>query len=122
MNSISAAAYRESIKKPKRSKYNNVKTTVDGITFDSKAEAKYYQNLKLLEMAGEVEGVELQTPFALTVSGFLICTYRSDFTFTTRKDKKFHVVDCKGVRTKDFILKKKLMRAIYGIEIEEVRA
>lgn len=107
--------------KPKKpNKYRAVKTVVDGIRFDSKAEAKHYQQLKLLEMAGEISDVELQVPFAITIGGFLICTYRADFVYVGR-DRKRHVVDCKGVRTKDYVIKRKLMKAVLGIEIEEVK-
>ena len=119
---MSAAEYRESVKEPKRSKYGNKKVVVDGIEFDSIAEGKHYSELKLLERAGEIVDVELQRPFALTISGFLICTYRCDFSYISKKDGRFHVVDCKGVRTKDFIIKKKLMKAILGIDVEEVSA
>ncbi|MDX3926759.1 MAG: DUF1064 domain-containing protein [Shinella sp.] len=110
-----------SMQEKKKNKYGAKKTVVDGIRFDSKAEAKHYHQLKLLEMAGEISGVELQVPFAITIGGFLICTYRADFVYHDR-DKRRHVVDCKGVRTKDYIIKKKLMHAVLGIEIEEVRA
>lgn len=40
--------------KPKKSKYGAVKTEVDGIMFDSKREASRYQELRLLEQAGEI--------------------------------------------------------------------
>lgn len=46
-------------------KYNNVKTVLDGITFDSKKEAKRYQDLKLLQRAGEIEKFERQVEFIL---------------------------------------------------------
>ncbi|MDD3747626.1 MAG: DUF1064 domain-containing protein, partial [Anaerostipes sp.] len=42
------------------SKYGARKTVIDGITFDSKREAKRYQELKLLEQAGEISYLELQ--------------------------------------------------------------
>ena len=119
---MSAKQYQDAMAKPKRgNKFGARKTVVDGITFDSKAEAKHYRHLRLLEMAGEISSVELQVPFAITISGFLICTYRADFVYFDRA-KRRHVVDCKGVRTKDYVIKKKLMHAVLGIDIEEVRA
>lgn len=108
--------------KPKRSKYGNKKVVVDGYQFDSIAESKQYAELKILERAGEIFDVELQRPFALTIGGFLICTYRCDFSYISRNDGQFHVIDVKGVRTKEFRMKAKLMRALLGIVVEEVRA
>jgi hypothetical protein len=108
-------------KAKRRNKYNAQRTFFDNQWFDSKAEAKHYRHLRLLEMAGEISGVELQVPFAITIGGFLICTYRADFVYFDRA-KRRHVVDCKGVRTKEYIIKKKLMHAVLGIDIEEVRA
>lgn len=49
--------------KPKKSKYGAVKTEVDGIMFDSKREAKRYQELRLLEQAWEITNLRLQVPF-----------------------------------------------------------
>ncbi|WP_416330616.1 DUF1064 domain-containing protein, partial [[Clostridium] innocuum] len=51
--------------KPKKSKYGAVKTEVDGIKFDSKHEALRYQELRLLEQAGEITNLRLQVPFEL---------------------------------------------------------
>lgn len=51
-----------------RSKYNNKKTTIDGITFDSKREAQRYCELKLLQRAGEISHLELQPSFILLES------------------------------------------------------
>jgi hypothetical protein len=118
---ISAAEWRAS-PTAKKSKYGNKRVLLDGITFDSKAEAKYYSELKIRERAAEIFDVELQRPFDLTIGGFLICTYRCDFSYVSQSDGKFHVVDVKGVRTREFIIKKKLMKAILDIVVEEVRA
>jgi len=49
----------------KQSKYRNIKTKVNGITFDSQAEARRYQELKLLEKAGEIKNLKLQPKFIL---------------------------------------------------------
>ena len=87
----------------------------------SKREAAYYADLKLREKAGEVHGVEIQRPFAITISGLLICTYRCDFSYIDNADKRLHVVDVKGVETDVFRLKKKLMKAVHKIDIEVVK-
>jgi hypothetical protein len=53
-------------------KYRNVKTVVDGITFDSKREATYYQELLLLKRVGEVTDIELQPKYEL-LPGYRKC-------------------------------------------------
>ncbi|MBX5143345.1 DUF1064 domain-containing protein [Rhizobium lentis] len=110
------------LSKPKRSKYGNKKVTVDGIRFDSKREAEYYAALKLREKAGEVIGVELQRPFALLGNnGMLIATYKADFCFWDNVADRFRVIDVKGVETKDFKLKKKMMLGLLGINVEVIK-
>lgn len=101
----------------KRSKYNSKKITFDDITFDSKAEGYRYIELKLLERLGEIQSLKLQVPFDLIVNDCLICKYKADFMYM--QDNKLIVEDVKGVRTKEYILKKKLMKAIYNIDIFE---
>lgn len=99
-------------------KYGAIRTAVDGITFDSKKEARYYSDLKLLERAGEVTDVELQKPFVITINGVLVCTYRADFCFYDTREKRPRVVDVKGMDTPVSKLKRKLVRAQYGVEVE----
>lgn len=110
------------LSKPKRSKYGAQKTMLDGILFDSKREAAYYAELKQRENAGEVVGVELQRPFALLGNnGMLIATYKADFCFWDNVADRFRVIDVKGVETKDFKLKKKMMLGLLGINVEVVK-
>ena len=110
-------------KKPKRkNKYRAQKTVVDGITFDSKAEARRYGELKLLEQAGEISGLELQPKFPIEVNGKKICTWKGDFRYWCNRSRGWVVEDVKGVRTPVYCLKKKLAEAIYGIEVMEVKA
>ncbi len=108
-------------KGPKRSKYGNRKTVVNGITFDSKREAAYYGELLQRAKAGEIDEVELQKPFVLSINGSLVCTYRADFAFYDRRERRPRVVDVKGVVTPEFRIKAKLMWAIHGIEVEIVK-
>lgn len=103
----------------KRSKYRNIKVKVDGHTFDSKFEAARYGDLKLLQAAGEISGLQCQVPYRIEVGGMLICRYVADFVF--QRGEKLVVADAKGVRTDTYLLKKKLMRAVHGVEIEEYR-
>lgn len=114
---MTAAEYQAGAK-PKR-KYRNELTEVDGVTFASKAEARRYGELKLLEYAGEIYGLILQPRFVLEVNGVKITTYVADFEYRDREDRRT-VEDVKGVRTTVYKLKKKLMYAVYGIEVTEV--
>jgi len=111
----------KSLPRPKKSKFKNIRTEIDGIKFQSKREGAYYSQLKIREKAGEVYDVKLQNRHALTINGQLICTYVSDFEFYDQIEKRHRVVDVKGVRTPEFNLKKKLMKAILGIEVEIVK-
>ncbi len=100
------------------SKYRNVKTVVDGITFDSKLEAKRYGELNLLERAGEIKELQLQQKFPLmsvtrqkTVA--LIGHYIADFTYQENGD--FIVEDTKGLPTPLYKWKKKHFEAGYQL-------
>jgi len=109
-------------KKPKKRKYRNEPIVVDGIRFDSRREAAYYAELKRREKAGEVGGVELQVPFPiLGPAGELICTYVADFVFFDHVADRLRVIDVKGGETRDFRLKKKLMKVMKRIDVEVVR-
>lgn len=123
MTSISAAEYRAQSEKPKRrNKYNAKRVTVDDRTYDSHAEMRFGENLLLLEGAGKVGGVERQRPFKiLGPKGELITTYRADFAFWDHEQDRFRVVDVKGVETDVFKIKRKMMRAFLGIEVEIVK-
>ncbi|MCM2293054.1 DUF1064 domain-containing protein [Allorhizobium sp. BGMRC 0089] len=107
--------------KKRGNKFGAKRTTVDGITFDSKAEAAFYETLKLRQRAGEVENVEMQCPYALTINGALIATYRADFVFWDVLQGRRRVIDVKGVETPVFKIKRKLMLACHGLEIEVVK-
>lgn len=98
-------------------KFRNKRTEIDGQKFDSRKEARRWQELKLLERAGQIENLDRQVKFPLDVDGVHICNYFADFTY----DEKSQVVveDCKGIRTRDYKLKAKLMLAIYRIKIFE---
>jgi hypothetical protein len=104
------------------SKYRARKTTVDGVTFDSMGEARRYQELRLLERAGEISDLCRQVPYALNVNGVHVCDYVADFTYVVRWSGVKAVEDFKGFRTAEYRLKRKLMRACHGIEILETGA
>ena len=126
-----------------RAKYGNRTVVVDGITFDSKKEAQRYTELKLLEKAGKITGLQLQREFELIPEqrektdqiytkgpnkgrfkpGKVIehkCSYMADFVYWDLDTGKMIVEDAKGMRTKDYIIKRKLMLYMCGIRIKEV--
>lgn len=108
-------------------KYRNRKTAVDGILFDSKLEAKRYTELKLMEKAGEISDLQLQVKYTLIGSQKLNnrvverpITYVADFVYTLNSSGESVVEDTKGVRTKEYILKRKMMLYFHGIRIKEI--
>lgn len=99
-------------------KYHAKKTAFDGINFASKKEASRYFELKILEKAKLISNLELQVPFPIVVNKLKICTYVADFVYLNQNGVKV-VEDAKGVRTPLYKLKKKLVKAVYDIEIYE---
>lgn len=103
----------------KRAKYGNVRTVVGGLSFASKREANRFAELKLMERAGLVRDLQVQHRFKLEVNGQLICSYVADFTYRDPSDRLV-TEDAKGVETDIFKLKRKLMRAVLGIDVVTV--
>lgn len=126
-----------------RAKYGNRKAVIDGITFDSERETHRYTELKLLEKAGKITGLQLQREFELIPAqreftdkkytkgpnkgkvkpGKVIeqkCSYKADFAYLDEETGDMIVEDAKGMRTKEYIIKRKLMLYKYGIRIKEV--
>src|SRR5204863_9843199 len=98
----------------KRSKYGAVKTTVDGIVFDSKREANAWAQLRMREKAGQITDLQRQVPFDLFCptpgDDEVVCRYFADFTYrdvVAGRPMQLHVVDAKGKRTAMYELKKK---------------
>ena len=100
------------------SKFGNVRTTVDNIVFDSKAEARRYSELMLLFRAGVIRNLELQPEFPFVLNGKKLFTYRADFAYF--EGEKRIVEDVKGVKTPVYRLKKKLIEAVFNVHITEV--
>lgn len=106
-----------------RSKYHAKKTTVDGITFDSRREADRYLVLKGMEEDGVIEDLRRQVRYEL-VPAFDVddrhyrpVFYTADFVYT--EDGKEVVEDVKGMRTDTYRLKSKLFARRYGKSIRE---
>lgn len=111
--------------KPYRSKYGNRKVTRNGITYDSKKEADRHDELLLLSRAGAITDLQRQVKFELLpsqrVDGKVVeksVAYVADFVY--KKDGKVVVEDTKGFRTRDYILKRKMMLYFHGIKIKEI--
>lgn len=103
-------------------KYHNTKTVADGIKFDSKLEAERYAQLKILERAGVIRGLELQPSFELIPSfkkngkTWRRTVYKADFRYILCEDDSYIIEDVKGstaVITDVFRLKQKLFEYKY---------
>ena len=112
----------------RETKYRSQKITVDGITFDSVKEANRYQELRMLERAGEIRDLQRQVPFVVIPTqrdenGKLIekeVRYVADFTYIEKGKLTRTVEDVKGMRTREYVLKRKMLLWRLGIRIREV--
>ena len=104
-------------------------TTADGITHDSKTEADRWEELKLLQAAGEICGLRRQVPVPLigrdgpimTDSGKQQRTYKADFVYVDNKLGVTVIEDRKGHETDVFKIKKSILAAM-GIDVKITRA
>ena len=108
-------------KRYKPNKYKAIKTLFDGVVFDSKLEAGEYEDLKLLQAAGEISDLDIQHDLVLKVNDKQVCIYIADFFYFDVKEKKWVVSDAKGILTDVFKLKWKLAQALYPEYIYEIR-
>ena len=106
-------------------KYKSRKVTVDGLVFDSRKEYIRWCELVLLQKAGQITELKRQVKYELIPSQKVggkvaerACTYVADFVYTD--NGKTIVEDTKGYKTKDYIIKRKLMLYVHGIRISEV--
>ena len=110
-------------------KYKNRAVTVDWHRFPSVREAARYRELRLLERAGQITDLQIQVKFVLIPAQYegegkskrcieRECAYIADFVYT--EGGKTVVEDAKGMRTKEYIIKRKLMLYIHKIRIREV--
>ena len=104
-----------------QNKYQNSKTTIDGMTFASRLEAERYQQLKLLEMAGEISDLHCQHELQI-FQGFINPStgekkrssfYLGDFFYVDVRNHKIVIEDTKGMETPEFRLKWKLVQSQY---------
>lgn len=130
----------------RKNKYRNKKTVIDGIEFDSRKEANRYIELKQLEAAGKIKDLKRQVKFELTPAVYEelpevytkgpnkgqhkkgkciehAAYYVADFVYNipiSSMAGKLVVEDTKGFRTKEYILKRKMMLYRHGIAIKEI--
>ena len=124
---------RKAMDKPK--KYHNRKCTVTipwsgkQITFDSVKEARRFGELEMMKNAGKIRNLRLQVNFTLqegytTSEGERVrpIVYRADFTYQEHIPSGWRTVveDVKGVRTKEYSMKRKMMLEKFGVDIREV--
>ena len=104
------------------SKFGNRKTVIDGIAFDSKREAARWQQLKLLERGGLITDLQRQVKFELIPKqvGERPAHYIADFVYTEVQNGLRVVEDTKGYRTREYVLKRKLMLWVHDIRVVEV--
>ena len=123
------------------SKYHSRNVTVDGVTYDSMKEYRRFKELSLLERSGTIQNLQRQVKYVLIPAqrefcneiytkgrkkgcfkpGKLLekeCSYIADFVYI--QNGKTVIEDTKGFRTKDYIIKRKLMLWVHGIQIKEV--
>lgn len=130
--------YPQYFRRPKKNKYNAHSVEYDGIQFDSQKEALRYKQLTFLQTDGIITDLRRQVKYILipaqrepaTVGarggvkqGKLLekeCSYIADFVYTVVETGETVVEDTKGFRTKDYIIKRKLMLFVYGIRIKEI--
>lgn len=123
-------------------KYHNKTYTIDGINFDSKKEAIRYTQLKLLQKAGKIKDLQLQKAYELIPAQYeetaevytkgihkgehktklleRAVVYKADFVYTDCETGKQVVEDTKGMRTKEYVIKRKLLLWRFGIKIKEI--
>lgn len=95
-------------------KFNAIKTECDGIKFASKKEAAYYKKLLLRKSAGDVVFFLRQVPIHLPGG----VRYVVDF-LEFHADETVHFCDVKGMKTEQYKTKKRMVEALYPIQIEE---
>ncbi len=106
------------------SKYGNIPTRCrEGVMHQSKLEKKRCDELHLMQTGGLIRDLEAhpQPVYRLEIGDVLICKYLADFRYVDVETGAEVVEDTKGRQTREYVLKKKLMKALHGIEIQEVR-
>lgn len=100
------------------------KRTADsaGVMHASKGQAAFFDRLRLRERAGEISHLELEPAFEIRINGEIVCTVKADASYFDEREGRRHTIDYKGVEgdTPVSRLKRKLVKAAHGVEIEIV--
>lgn len=128
--------------KHSKSKYKNRPVTIAGIRYASQKEAVRHKELLLMEKAGKIKNLRFQVGYELIPARYETyerysektgkrlkdgkrcveesCKYIADFVYQDAGTGEWIIEDSKGKRTKDYIIKRKLMLHVHGIRIHEV--
>lgn len=112
--------------KTKRNKYHNEITHYDGLRFDSKSEAKRYMQLKVMEREGLISDLKTQVVFELIPEQQIgdkkerAVKYFADFTYIKNGQLVIEDVKSGPTKTKEFIIKRKLMMFIHRAIVREI--
>lgn len=108
-------------------KYGNRKCTYNGHTFDSTKERNRYCDLLLMQKGGTIKDLELQKEFVLIpaqkLNGKVVeraCKYRADFYYYDNEKGRYICEDTKGFKTKEYVIKRKLMLYVHNIKVVEL--
>lgn len=111
----------QATQKAKKSKFKNKWVEVDGIKFQSKREGDVYVELKRRMQIGEIKSIDRQKRYEFIINGLKVTSYRADFVIEL-SGGGFQVIDVKSPVTRnlnDYVIRKKLMKAMFDIEIVE---
>lgn len=114
MEHITLEEYKQ-LQQKGNNKYKAKKTSIDGHSFDSEKEANYYEELKLRLRAKEIRGFCIQPTFILAPN----LKYKADF-IVFNNDGTTEIIDVKGMKTKEYIVKKKVFEDKFNLKIKEV--
>lgn len=112
--------FEASMRRPRENKYRNRPITIDGVRFASRAEARRYGELILLQRIGDITDLEVQPRYPLVVNGHKIATYVADFRYLKAGQTVVEDVKSPATRTAVYKLKAKLMLALHGVIISEI--
>ena len=105
------------------SKYKAKPVVIDGIRFPSIKQGNRYKEIKLMERAGQIRNLCLEVPYiicpAVVINGKKSAARKYVADFVYEENGKEIVEDCKGMRTKEYILKRHFMKHVHGIDILE---
>lgn len=101
-----------------RNKYKAIKVKVNGITCDSKIEARYYSDLILLEKSKLIKDLKIHPRYPIYINDKKVCAVVLDFEYHDNRDNQKHYIDVKGFYTSESKLRHKIFEAYYNRKVE----